>query len=92
MVVDDSTPYSEGGFPNYGETSQPNFFPFIVPGTSTVDIIKEIEWVPKISETWTSLNPAHGAQRYFRPEEECKMFHLCLLASNKFSIILCFIS
>ena len=48
MVVDDSTPYSEGGFPNYGETSQPNFFPFIVPGTSTVDIIKEIKWVPKL--------------------------------------------
>ena len=43
LVVDDSTPFSEGGFPNYGESSQPNFFPFIVPGTSTVDIIKEIE-------------------------------------------------
>ena len=48
LVVDDSTPFSEGGFPNYGESSQPNFFPFIVPGTSTVDIIKEIEWVPKL--------------------------------------------
>ena len=43
LVIDDATPFSQGGYPNYGETSQPDFFPFIVPGTSTMDILKEIE-------------------------------------------------
>ena len=43
LVIDDVTPFSQGGYPNYGETSQPDFFPFIVPGTSTMDILKEIE-------------------------------------------------
>jgi hypothetical protein len=43
LVIDDATPFSQGGYPNYGETSQPDFFPFIVPGTSTMDILKEIK-------------------------------------------------
>ena len=42
LVIDDITPFSQGGYPNYGETSQPDFFPFIVPGTSTMDILREI--------------------------------------------------
>ena len=43
LVIDDATPFSQGGYPNYCETSQPDFFPFIVPGTSTMDILKEID-------------------------------------------------
>ena len=43
LVIDDSTPMSEGGLISYGETSQPDFFPFIVPGTSTFEILREIE-------------------------------------------------
>ena len=41
-MVDDSTPMSEGGLICYGISAQPDFFPFIVPGTSTMDILKEI--------------------------------------------------
>ena len=43
LVVDDSTPMSEGGLICYGISAQPDFFPFIVPGTSTMDILKEIK-------------------------------------------------
>ena len=43
LVVDDSTPMSEGGLLCYGISAQPDFFPFIVPGTSTMDILKEIK-------------------------------------------------
>ena len=43
LVVDDSTPVSEGGLICYGISAQPDFFPFIVPGTSTMDILKEIK-------------------------------------------------